>query len=32
MTSVEIQIGSNPIHIIIRIQFPIQLVVDHTIH
>ncbi len=29
---VEIQIGSNPFHIIIRIQFPIQLVATHTSH
>ncbi len=28
----KIQIGNNPSHIIIRIQFPIQLVVAHTIH
>jgi hypothetical protein len=29
---VEIQIGSNPIHTITRIQSPIQLVVGHIIH
>ncbi len=28
----KIQIGSNPFHIITRIQFPIQLVVAHTIY
>ncbi len=28
----EIQLGSNPFHIIIRIQFPIQLVATHTSH
>ncbi len=29
---IEIQIDSNPIHTIIKIQFPIQLVVGHIIH
>jgi hypothetical protein len=28
----KIQIGSNPSHIITRIQFPIQLVIACTIH
>jgi hypothetical protein len=28
----KIQIGNDPSSIIIRIQFPIQLVVAHTIH
>jgi hypothetical protein len=30
--SVEIQVGSNPIHIITRVQFPIQSIVGRTIH
>jgi hypothetical protein len=30
--SKDIQIGSNSIHIITKIQFPIQLVATHTIH
>jgi hypothetical protein len=30
--SKDIQIGSNSIHIITNIQFPIQLVATHTIH
>jgi hypothetical protein len=30
--NIEIQIGSNPCHVITRIQFPIQLVATRTIH
>ncbi len=30
--SVEIQIGSNPIHIITKVQFSIQWTMGHTIH